>query len=166
MRELWKTIKGFEAYEVSDLGRVRRRLPGLSNAALRIGKVLTPRRDPKGYLKVVLCQNGEHNKKVHRLVAEAFLPNPLELPQVNHKRGDKEDNRASRLEWRSNLGNMQHASRLGLHGRDVTFRKDSNCWRARYTDAHGKRVSAGQYASRKEAEKALEKALSSVPYIV
>jgi hypothetical protein len=165
MTEHWKTIANFEAYEVSDLGRVRRRLPGGSGAAV-VGKLLKPRPDPKGYLKVVLCRDGEHSKKVHRLVAEAFIPNPLNLPQVNHKRGNKADNRALKLEWRSNLGNMQHAVSLGLAGEDITYRRDQNKWRVRYRNSEGKRVSAGQFNTKEAAEKALKVALKSVPHIV
>lgn len=164
-KENWKPIEDFEAYEVSDLGRVRRRLPGGSGAAI-VGKLLKPRPDPKGYLKVVLCKDGEHSKKVHRLVAEAFIPNPNKLPQVNHKQGNKGDNRATKLEWRSNSGNMQHAVLMGLHGKDVTYRKDQNMWRARYNNTEGKRVSAGQFSTKEEAEKALKAALKSVPHII
>jgi hypothetical protein len=163
--ENWKPIEGFEIYEVSDLGRIKRVLPGGSNRAV-VGAILKPRPNPKGYLCVVLCKNNiDHPRKVHRLVAKAFVPNPLSLSQVNHKHGNKKDNRATELEWRSNRGNMQHATVLGLFGRDVTFRKDQRVWRARYKNAEGKRVSAGNYATKEETEKAIEKLLLTVPYI-
>jgi hypothetical protein len=100
------------------------------------------------------------------LVAQAFVPNPLNLPQVNHKLGNKKDNRATELEWRSGLGNMQHATLMGLRGADVGYRKECKRWRARYRNTEGKRVSAGQFATKEEAEKALSIALKSVPYIV
>jgi hypothetical protein len=69
---------------------------------------------PKGYARVNLC------KKVyfaHRLVALAFIPNPLNLPQINHKNGIKTDNRPDNLEWASNIDNRIHAVALGLIAR-------------------------------------------------
>lgn len=92
--EIWCPIKGYESmYEVSDKGRVR---------SLKFGKerILKPGRNPEGYLLVVLCKNGERKAyKVHRLVAKTFIPNPDNLPQVNHKDEDKTNNSVINLEW-------------------------------------------------------------------
>lgn len=94
MKEIWKDIKGYEGiYQVSDLGRVR---------SLKFGKerILVGRKDSDGYLRVGLCKDGkEKTCRVHRLVAEAFIPNPDGLPQVNHKDERKSNNVASNLEW-------------------------------------------------------------------
>ena len=92
--EIWCPIKGYESlYEVSDQGRVR---------SLKFGKerILKPGRMSKGYLFVSLYKNGEQKKcKVHRLVAKTFIPNPDNLPEVNHKDEDKTNNKVSNLEW-------------------------------------------------------------------
>lgn len=92
--EIWCPIKGYEGiYEVSDQGRVR---------SLKFGKerILKPGRNPKGYILVHLYKNRE--KKwylVHRLVALAFIPNPDNLPQVNHKDENPSNNKVENLEW-------------------------------------------------------------------
>ena len=90
--EEWRSIPGYEGlYEVSNKGNVRnvRR-----NTLLRLPKT------NKGYIQVVLCKNGIMNGlKVHRLVAQAFIPNPDNLPMVNHKDEDKTNNNVDNLEW-------------------------------------------------------------------
>ena len=90
--EFWRSIDGFEGkYDVSSFGRVRN---------VRTGDVLKPYENEKGYLKVGLYKNGKsHKKRVNRLVARAFIDNPYELPDVDHLNGDKQDNRASNLQW-------------------------------------------------------------------
>ena len=90
--ETWLPVAGYEnLYEVSSLGRVR---------SLVSGRVMRPAKNRYGYLKVNLYKNGKHKTHtVHRLVATAFLENPLNLPQVNHKNERKDDNRVENLEW-------------------------------------------------------------------
>lgn len=84
-----------------------------------IGQVLGPRKllkgfiHPKGY-KHVFLGNGDCSK-VHRLVAEAFIPNPDNKSEVNHKDGDKLNNSVDNLEWCTHSENMQHAVSMGLH---------------------------------------------------
>jgi hypothetical protein len=76
---------------------------------------LRPAIDKKGYLKVILCQNNKrYNKKVHRLVALMFIPNPENKPEVNHKNGIKTDCRKVNLEWNTPKENRQHAFNTGL----------------------------------------------------
>ena len=126
MSETWKPVAGYEGlYEVSDLGRVRSldmfqfRSNGWVECTFRVkGRVLKPYRTGKGegYQTVELHKNGKGtNKKVHRLVAEAFIPNPEFLPEVNHIDGDKNNNVVSNLEWASGKDNMRHAYNTGLH---------------------------------------------------
>ena len=99
--EIWKDIIGYEGlYQVSSLGRVRSLDRYDERNCFRKGKVLSPGIKPDGYLVVVLSCNGKHKTiKVHRLVAQAFIPNPDGLPQVNHKNEDKSNNRVENLEW-------------------------------------------------------------------
>lgn len=99
-QEIWKRINGYPDYQVSNFGRVK------SNR-----KILTPWNDGKGYMKVEL-----HGKsmRVHRLVAQAFIPNPENKKQINHKDGNKSNNDSSNLEWCTNSENTKHAWDSGL----------------------------------------------------
>ena len=120
MKEIWRDIKVFEgAYQVSNLGRVRslgRNIDYISRygtIASRYydGKIITPTDNGKGY-KIVGMRNGnkKRNYYVHRLVAEAFLPNPLNLPEANHKDANRANNCLSNLEWVTRKENMRQAA--------------------------------------------------------
>lgn len=86
---IWKDIEGWEAYSISNHGDIMRK----NSSRLRR---LTPDKD--GYLLVILSQNNtKRTLKVHRLVAQAFIPNPNNLPQVNHKNGVKTDNMVEKI---------------------------------------------------------------------
>jgi hypothetical protein len=76
---------------------------------------LNPPLNNHGYKQAVLCTDGKrHPSRVHRLVADAFIPNPDNLPEVNHKDGDKTNNHVNNLEWCTHATNMKHASSTGL----------------------------------------------------
>ena len=97
--ENWKIIEDFTNYAVSDLGRVKNRTTG---------RILKPKTAGRGYLCIAI--NGK-NKYIHRLVAEAFIPNPDNLPQVNHKDENKHNNSVENLEWCSAEYNMTYGTR-------------------------------------------------------
>ena len=115
--EVWKDIVGNEGlYQVSNFGRVRSVDHHDSLGRLQIGRVLKPQLDGrKNYFHVTLA-----NRKivqVHTLVAQAFIPNPNNLPQVNHKDENKQNNRADNLEWCTAKYNNSYGSRKNLkHG--------------------------------------------------
>lgn len=108
MKEIWKTIKEMKTYEISSYGRVRKRL-------LRGYRNLKPFLDKDGYPRVCLCENNIRiYRHVHRLVAQAFIPNPGNKPTVNHKDGNKQNNNVNNLEWNTYRENSLHALRTGL----------------------------------------------------
>lgn len=109
--EIWKDIDGFEGlYEVSDLGRVRRMGVPDSVGRNRKERLIAQTKDGCGYYRVRINKNAtKYTRKVHRLVATAFIPNPENKPEVNHKKGIKTDNRVSELVWSTTSENVQHA---------------------------------------------------------
>lgn len=105
MKEIWKPVVGYEnTYEVSNLGNVRSLDRYVANRAgvktFVKGKQLAPIKNTYGYLRVNLCNDtGRKSYFIHRLVAVAFLKNPKNLPQINHKDEIKTNNIVSNLEW-------------------------------------------------------------------
>ena len=110
-KEIWKAIREYELlYEVSNYGRVRRlegmvlnKKGGLTKVA---GRVLTIIVDSGGYLAVTLTKDGKRKRKlIHRLVAETFIPNPLNKPIVNHKDRSRRNPHIGNLEWATHSEN-------------------------------------------------------------
>lgn len=108
--EIWRDIDGFDGlYQVSNLGRVRRLHKTIPP------RILTTCFDNRGYPKVGLCHGGKcKTRKIHRLVALAFIPNPDGKPEVNHIDGNPHNSCASNLEWVTHLENSRHAVATGL----------------------------------------------------
>lgn len=89
--EIWRNIELFEQYSVSNFGNVRNNITG---------KILKSRKHTGGYARVILCKDKKHyDRYIHRLVAQAFIPNPNNLPEVNHKDENKLNNFVENLEW-------------------------------------------------------------------
>lgn len=116
--EIWKNIPGYEgSYQVSDRGRVKS-LPRKiirKNGHIQTFKprILKPLNHSNGYLEVCLSNNGNQKRfYIHRLVAQAFISNPKNLPEVNHKDENKHNNFASNLEWCGRTYNNTYGSRL------------------------------------------------------
>lgn len=106
IEETWKPVVGWSHYHVSDIGRVR----------CADGKIQASCLNSNGYA-VVSLSRPRRSCRVHRLVAQAFIPNPNDLPQVNHLDGVKTNNTLANLEWTTATGNRKHAWDMGLRTR-------------------------------------------------
>lgn len=110
----WKDIVGYEnEYQINQFGEIRTLK---DSPKLKKYDVLKPQISKRnGYVYQMLYKNGKEKLlRVHRLVAMAFLPNPNNLPQVNHKDGNKQNNSVDNLEWCEQSDNMKHAYKNGL----------------------------------------------------
>ena len=145
--EIWKPIKEFEGYyEVSNIGRVR----SLNYKRTGKEKILKNIEDYKGYLEVGLTKNGKRKQfKVHRLVAEAFIPNPENKPCIDHINTVKSDNRVENLRWVTYKENSNNEKTLekfkgenhhffGKHHTEETKKKISESQKGENNHMYGK----------------------------
>lgn len=127
MNEIWKDIDGYEGlYQVSNLGRVK------SSKHDIILKTYSNR----GYHQVQLSKNNiKSNKTIHRLVAQAFIPNPDNKPQVNHIDEDKTNNKVSNLEWVTAKENSNHGT-LEVKSHSISYLNCFYCFTSCFTTCY------------------------------
>lgn len=159
-KEIWKDVgecKGYEEfaglYEVSNYGRIRSKsrqvIDTLGRKRCVEGKLLSSHSTPNGYFIIALCNQKLHlSTHVHTLVALAFLPNPNNYPQVNHKDEDKSNNRADNLEWCTAKYNTNY-------GTCIKRRSKSRCTKIKQFDLQGNLLSV--YKSIREAASQLQR---------
>ena len=128
MEEIWKDIDGYEGkYQVSTNGRVRSIdryvIDKKGHSVFRNGCIMKPYYTKTGYqfIRIGVFNEKHRDAYIHRLVAEAFLPNPDNLPEVNHKNEIKDDNHLENLEWCSRLYNARYGT---IRKRQSETRKD------------------------------------------
>lgn len=157
--EIWKDVTGYDGiYQVSNLGNVRS-LPltrKMKNGVERSyeGKMLNPSESKDGYLVVDLSVDGKRKTtKIHRMVAEAFVNNPLNLPVVNHKNENKHDNRASNLEWCSIRYNLRYGTTQKRRAHKIG-------WKVRMFSEEGKYIKT--FATMRAASRILKLPMSGI----
>jgi len=124
----WKSIKEFDNFEVSNTGIVRNK-----NTKREKGQSVNER----GYKRVTFYKNNKNiNKYIHRLVAEAFIPNPENKPTVNHEDGNKNNNCVDNLSWATYSEQMQHALKVGL----IKIGEESPCYNKKMSDEVRKKM--------------------------
>ena len=118
--EIWKDIKEYEGkYQVSSLGRIKSLYRWNGKAFYSREHIIKSYINKNGYVYIALMKNNKNkNCRLHRLVADAFIPNPENKPQVNHIDGDKTNNRVDNLEWCTQSENEIHAYNNGLANND------------------------------------------------
>lgn len=111
LKETWKVISEFPNYSVSDCGRIKNNING---------NILVGGKDRDGYRQVTLSYDGrQYNRRICRLVAIAFIPNPNNLPQVNHKNENRDIDTVDNLEWCTSKYNNNYGSRTQKTRRKV-----------------------------------------------
>lgn len=170
MEEVWKDIEGYEYYQVSNLGRIR----SLDREIIHSngkhyfykGQILKCGYDTDGYCQVTIGSGKtRRTKKVHQIVAKHFIPNPDNLPCINHKNERKNDNRVDNLEWctvaynnsygtrtermtekvKGKIFSAEHRKRIsesrkGMHIKEETKEKLSKALKGRYNEKNCKPV--------------------------
>ena len=151
MSENWKSINGYENYEISDHGNIKN---------ITTHKMLKPRVNNRGYNNVDLYNIGKRTKQIHRLVAQAFLDNHDDKLCVDHIDRNRLNNHISNLRYATNSENSMNRSKCSNNTSGTTgvnFHKTNNKWRARITK-DGARKNLGSFDSKEEAIEARNKA--------
>lgn len=127
-KEKWKTIPIIPKYEASTLGRIRN---------IRTQRILKFSNIRRGYkiFKAYYPDGSCRNMTVHKAVGTTFVGNPQKLPQINHKDGDKSNNKADNIEWCTCAGNIKHAFKTGLRPKKYRIK-----YRAKITPTMVRRI--------------------------
>lgn len=117
IEEIWKDIDGLEGcYQISNFGRVKSLARYDYSTRYIKEKIMKPSKDKDGYLIIGLQCARKHKKqktyRIHQMVAKAFIPNPFNLPEINHKDEDKTNNHVDNLEWCTTKYNLTYGHRL------------------------------------------------------
>lgn len=144
--EEWRPIKNYPLYQVSNLGRVKsityeRYVAKLGRVFYYHERILKQATDSKGYLRVGIYKDGKrHTLRVNRLVAIAFIPNPHNLPEVNHLSEDKKDNTVANLMWVTHKINSNWGTRTARGAKARTGQKRSEETKEKLSKRFGKPV--------------------------
>ena len=152
----WMQVREFPNYMISSCGRVMN---------IKTFRVLKPGMDGRGYLYVNLCKDGEvSNKKIHRLVAKAFILNLTDLPCVDHKDRNCLNNHLSNLRWCTRKENQQNMSKHKYTTsvyKGVCFHKTANKWIAKICH-NGRSIHLGYFTNESDAGKAYDRKASEL----
>ena len=125
MREIWKDVVGFEGmYQVSESGKIYSTPRTDRMGRPQGGTIVTPKTNNRGYWQIRLNKDGiTHYRLLHRVVAEAFIPNNRNFPQVNHIDENKSNNHFENLEWCTNLYNRHHGTGIKRMAKNHDYKK-------------------------------------------
>lgn len=147
--ELWKNIIDFPSYDVSTLGNVRN---------VKKGRLMKSQKDKDGYVVIGLYNQKKYKmSKVHRLVAEAFIPNPDNKPVIDHRDGNRANNDVSNLRWATISENTHHRIKKSdtKYSKYVGVRPEGGLWRA-VINHKTKYITIGYYNTEVEAAQAYD----------
>ena len=169
MKEIWKELNDFPNYFVSNKGRVKSVNHTTIDKAGKVvfckGKIL--KQQNRGSIYKFVCIKNKQGcfvcKDVHRLVAQMFIPNPDNKPQVNHIDGNRTNNNVSNLEWVTAKENMQHAFRIGLINKETQIKAHQYNARPVIMKKNGKIVKT--FNSLKETGRYMKISPSSIKYV-